>query len=450
MTDADSLNFVPPRIYVLDDVWKNPDAASRAERLAGRSPGSEVRTFSYDDLPDIVADESWDHPRKMGVMDSVPTPSLVLGLFRFDSEAVSETAARMEEAYAGDGSFPFRVAAGGGAFSFFCSSTPDFSCTDLAELRPNPEHVCRPQWRIHQGVGCPHQCAYCMRGDVIVSHVNTEDYIERLGNLLDRNPLQKTWLYDDGMDVLTLEPQLDTLAPLMRFFETTSDRYLIVHTKSDRVQALVEAGAPKNTIVVWSLGGTTQSRLLEKECGTTESRIEAARRCQDAGITVRYKFKPIVPVKEWRAEAEYAVDLALDRTAPDNVSMTALMWMDVDELRKCIRPQMLDSEFLDAAEAAVGEMAGSRNAPFPHRVREDIYRHYLSAIRARDPDVPVTISTESLDMWKALGSDLGFTPGSYVCGCGAGATPNLLTLNTNPWGDAKAALTWDGRPALDG
>jgi len=60
----------------------------------------------------------------------------------------------------------------------------------------------------------------------------------------------------------------------------------------------------------------------------------------------------------------------------------------------------------------------------------------------------VTISTESLDMWKSLGTDLGFTPATYVCGCGAGATPNLLKLQTNPWQDARAARTWDGAPAM--
>ena len=147
--------------------------------------------------------------------------------------------------------------------------------------------------------------------------MNTEEYIEKLGELLAQNPWQKTWLYDDVMDVPTLEPQLDTLAPLMRFFESTGDRYLILHTKTDRVDALIEAGAPKNTIIAWSLSGPTQSTVLEPRTGTTETRIEAARRCQEAGMTIRYKFKPIIPVKNWREDAEYAIDLALRTTRPE-------------------------------------------------------------------------------------------------------------------------------------
>ncbi|HNZ38930.1 MAG TPA: radical SAM protein [Candidatus Latescibacteria bacterium] len=440
--------FTPPRVYVLKEVWQNPQAARRAERLAASWPGIDVRTFTYDSLPDIVVEEGWDHGAKMGTMAAVPPPIPVLGLFRFDRDAIAADATRMKDAYKGRGSFPFSLAAGDGAFVFFCSSTRNYPVKTLNDVKPCPEHVCRPQWRIHQGRGCPHQCAYCSLGGYLITHVNTEDYIDRLADLLAQNPWQKTWLYDDVMDVLTLEPELDTLAPLMRFFERTGDRYLILHTKSDRVHGLIEADAPHNTIIAWSLSGPTQSHRIEPVAGTTESRIEAARQCQDAGMTVRYKFKPIVPIKNWREEAEYTVDLALRRTKPDNLSMTTLMWMDSAELTRCIPEELLDAEFLQAARNAHEEMKDSRVGPYPHAVREEIYRHYLRAIRNRHPDIPVTISTESLDMWKSLGTDLGFTPATYVCGCGAGATPNLLKLQTNPWQDARAARTWDGAPAM--
>lgn len=437
------LAFQPPRVYVLDEVWQRPETARRAERVAAACAGAEVRTFAYAELPDIVAEEGWDRGAKMGTMAAVPPPIPILGLFRFDADRVQAEAQRLRQALrerGRGGGFPVELAVGGGAFAFFCSGR--------AELAPNPEHVCRPQWRLHQGRGCPHQCAYCGLGGFIISHVNTEEYIDHLAELLRRNPWQRTWLYDDVMDVPTLEPQLDTLGPLMRFFQETGDRYLIIHTKSDRVDGLLEAGAPDNTIVAWSLSGPTQSRQLEPLTGTAESRIEAARQCQEAGITIRYKFKPIIPVPDWRAEAEYCVDLALSRTRPDNLSLTHLMWMKVDALVACIGAANLAPDFLAAAEAAAEEMGDSRVAPFPHHKRAEVYRHYLAAIRQRDTAIPVTLCTESLAMWRELGEAVGTTPGSYVCGCGAGATPNLMTLETNPWTDAQPAEYEDGRPVF--
>ncbi len=444
MTTGKPLGFDPPRMYVLKAVWDHPQAARRAERMAEAWPGIEVRTVSLDDLPDVVVEEGWDRHPRMGTLKTVPPPIPLFGLFQFDRAAVKADAARLQQAYKGKGWFDFELAAGGDAFVFFCSGTANFACRSTEDLKPNPEHICRPQWRLHQGRGCPHQCAYCGLGGVLISHLNTEEYIDRLADLVRRNPWQETWLYDDVMDVLTLEPQLDTLAPLMRFFERTKDKYLILHTKSDRVDALLEAGAPRNTIIAWSLSGPTQSRQLEKVAGTTDSRIEAARRCQEAGMTIRYKFKPIVPLKTWREDADYAIEQALSRTKPDNLSMTVLMWMDVAALKGCI-PEGLDERFVEAAEAAAAEMKGSNVGPYPHAVREEIYRHYLAAIRARDKAIPVTISTESLDMWKSMGEALGVTPGNYVCGCGAGATPGKKRLDRNPWTDAKAALTWNGQ-----
>ncbi len=74
-----------------------------------------------------------------------------------------------------------------------------------------------------------------------------------------------------------------------------------------------------------------------------------------------------------------------------------------------------------------------------------MYRHYIDAVRKRDVSIPLTISTESLDMWKSLAPALGCKLTDYVCGCGAGATPHKQRLDTNPWHDVRAALTWDGR-----
>ena len=52
--------FRPPRVYVLADVWQQPGAARRAERIAAACPGAQVRTISPDDLPQVVVEEGWD------------------------------------------------------------------------------------------------------------------------------------------------------------------------------------------------------------------------------------------------------------------------------------------------------------------------------------------------------------------------------------------------------
>ena len=74
-----------------------------------------------------------------------------------------------------------------------------------------------------------------------------------------------------------------------------------------------------------------------------------------------------------------------------------------------------------------------------------IYDHFIREIRKVDPDVPITFSTETLDMWKEFGPRLGYKPSDYICGCGAQAEPGLRRLTVNPWKVCKP-VKWDGTP----
>ena len=71
--------------------------------------------------------------------------------------------------------------------------------------------------------------------------------------------------------------------------------------------------------------------------------------------------------------------------------------------------------------------------PFPPDVRAEIYGHYVGEIRRRDADVPISLSTETLELWKAMAPALGATAVNYVCGCGPGSTPGRKRLAGDPF-----------------
>ena len=433
--------FAPPRIYVLEDVYGNADAAKRADRICSSFPKAEVRKFTYADMPEIVKEEKWYDRPQMGEYDEIPPLIPVLNLFRFDKDAVARDTKMMEDAYDGPGKFDFGTIASGHPFVF-----AKFAFGD--NFGPASRIVCRPCWRTHIGFGCPHQCAYCGLAKVMSSALNVEDFLEHLAKLIKRNPWQTTYLIDDAMDMLAIEPQWDMLPPMMRFFEKTGDRYLILHTKSDRAQALIDAGAPKNLIIAWSLSAKTQSSVIEPNTGNTAGRIAAGKACQEAGMTVRYKFKPIVPVKGWREECDEMMELLFSQITPDNLSMTVIMWKTLERLLRCIPADMLDPELLQMAEDASEEMHDNRLGPFPDAAREIVYRYYFEQIRKHDKNIPVTVSTEGTALWARMGKVLGVDPGNFVCGCGPTADPCMKGLPENPYVQARQAVTWDGKPAL--
>jgi DNA repair photolyase len=265
---------------------------------------------------------------------------------------------------------------------------------------------------------------------------NVEDYLHHLDKLMEAHPWQETYLLEDDADILCLEPELDCLGPVIEHFGKLDGRYVVLHTKSWNVDWMLNLKHNGNTIIVWSLAAPTQSTQIEPKTGTTEQRIEAARKCQEAGYTVRYKFKPIIPIEGWREEASQTIERVLTRTKPDVISLCVFMWMEIDDLKKRLHQHSLDADTIAAAEAAVEETKDTVTKPFPEDVRAEIYDHYLSEIRKWNIEVPVSLSTETFSIWRRFQSKLGMNATNYVCGCGPNAVPNRKCLATHPYRSA--------------
>ena len=421
-----------PAVYAHESVMSNPKYRARAESVVrSLKPPCEIITYRDEDLPGLIKDGGILRRRiAMGTLDKVDDPILLFNTFRFDGE--KEHAARIEVLKAKGlepDTYPQSLL-GVGAFRW--------ACYNLKDDPAREDKVCRPCWRIHFEEGCLHKCKYCGLGGLLVSMVNVEDYCAQLSKIIEKHPWQRTYLIDDDADPPCLEPELGCLGEIIEFFGTLKDRYLIIHTKTWNTAWMRNLKHNGNTIIVWSLSGPTQSRLIEPNTGTTEERIEAARVAEEAGYQIRYKFKPIIPVRNWREEASKTIELAFDKTHPDIISMCVFMWMDVNEMKRRLAPvlDLLDPECLKAAEEGQAEMAETRTKPFPEKMRAMIYDHYATEIRKRNASIPISLSTENWRMWRRFGKRLGMTATNYVCACGPMATPGAGKLSKHPFKSA--------------
>ncbi len=414
----------PPAVYAHESVMNHPTYRARVERVvASLQEPMPVQVYTDADLPRLIRDEGLLANRKpMNTLAEVSDPILLFNTFRFDDEA---GATRLVDSLADAGLSRNTALAGTGAFTWF-----------EVNLDANPaprDRVCRPCWRIHLQNGCLHKCTYCGLGGLLIAAVNVEDYCTHLGTLIERHPWQTTYLLDDDADPPGLEPELGCLGYLMEYFGTLDSRYLIVHTKTWNTEWVRDVAHNGNTIFVWSVSGPTQSRRIEPDAGTTEERIEAARVAQEAGIQIRYKFKPIVPVRNWREDAAETIRMLFDRTRPDVISLCCWMWNDVDGMKKKLPVELLDPDCVEAAEDNQEEMRGDMTGPFPDHVRREIYEFHIDQIRRYDRDVPISLSTENYRMWATLKVKLGCTPTNYVCGCGPQSVPGLKRLSCHPF-----------------
>jgi len=410
----------PPAVYIHEGVMENPLYRGRAEGvISALEKPVEPIVYRDTDLPDMVRGGLLENRKPMGTLEEVHDPILLFDTFRFDGKE-QERIAWVNEQLQDTGKKIGLSLAGGGAFNW--------ACYNLKEDPARHDKVCRPCWRIHLQEGCVHRCRYCSLGGLLIAMVNVEEYCTHLRHLMERHPWQYTYLLDDDADPPCLEPEMGCLGPLIEFFGTLENRYLIIHTKTWNTEWMRELKHNGNTIIVWSISGSTQSRMLEPRAGTTEQRIEAARIAQEAGYQIRYKFKPIIPVRTWREDASEAIRLLFEKTNPDVISLCVFMWMDVDEMKRRLGADLLDPVFLQAAEEAREEVKDTRAKPFPHWVRAEIYSYYLEEIRKWNKDVPVSLSTENFKMWAEFSDRLGMNPTNYVCGCGPQTVPRAKLL----------------------
>jgi len=198
---------------------------------------------------------------------------------------------------------------------------------------------------------------------------------------------------------------------------------LLYAGKSDNVNFLLDLDHRSKTIIQWSVAPATQSRLIERGTAPMERRIEAARKCQEAGYLVRLWFSPIIPVNGWREEYARMITELFAATQPDVIALHAFGWTNIDEMTGCIDPSLLDPWAVELARERRGEVEGRKYRPFPHEVRRTFYRFLIDEIRRHSPATPISLCLESPEMWQEFGDELGRMADGYLCTCGPTCSP---------------------------
>ncbi|MGD8238497.1 MAG: hypothetical protein PVH68_08105 [Armatimonadota bacterium] len=407
----------PENVYVTADVHDRPECAARLERMLACIECDSVETAADDAaLARIAAERGWARTAKWGTIKDRRDPDIVFTTAKFhDAERQRERAERHPDLRARD-------LLGYHTCWFRPDGEPEWR-------RSRKGIVCQSAYQLHSIAGCPFRCHYCGLGGLIRVLLNMEEYCGRLDEWLELAPDQRLYKWDNQTDVLCFEPEYGASNLLVDYFARSEHQYLEIYAgKSDNVDFLLDLEHRGRTILQWSIGARTQTDIFEEQTASMEARIEAARRCQEAGYIVRFRFSPIIPVKNWREENAELIRLIFERTKPDVISLCAFGWMDVDEARECLDCSLLDEDFVAAMEAAApfvrerGYTSGG-GRPMPHDARAVMFDFLIGEIRRASPDTVVALCLETEEMWRTFADRLGMTPGNYVCNCGPMSTP---------------------------
>ena len=291
--------------------------------------------------------------------------------------------------------------------------------------RPAPgAGVCQSALELHGAFGCYHRCAYCFCDPFFHVACDLESLAVALPGYFAQHAAQRLFKFDNFTDTIVLEPEYGASELFVPLFAKTPDRFLLLYTKSDNVEHLLDLPHGGHTIVNWSLSPPTQSRAIEVNAPDTFARIAAMRRCEQAGYTVRVRISPIVPLDGWQEEFRAMVDALFDSAHPDIVTVDILGWCLPEALADAMDVSLLEEPWRVELEKMMG--IGNRDAGkylFSHGLRAGALRFAAEEIRRRSPKTPVVICNETERMWATLADVLTGRPGRYACCCGPRSVP---------------------------
>ncbi|MEW6360230.1 MAG: spore photoproduct lyase family protein [Planctomycetota bacterium] len=429
----------PRNFYITDWAMADERCKARMENMMRGfgQPASKVQVIAEDEIEALVRKKDWvDLDIRQGRVPFTGDPDVVFNRFKWTSPEETKAIIERHEILKNSKGYTR-------GFLRMLYGCMDFFHLESGKGKRDQQVMCWQLYDLHSAYGCFHKCRYCRRGRVTTLMLNIEDFLDHVDDLMAKNPWQKVFRYDVETDCLIIEPEYGMCRALVEHYAKIPDRYIILFSKSDNIDFLLDLEHKGHTIMLWTMSTPTVSRQIERDTATTEQRIEAARKCQEAGYTVRFKFKPIIPIAKWREEATDTLEKLFAAVTPDNLSMEMLFFDKVAEFKELFDMSLFDPAFIKMMEEheASGKMTDHMH-PMPDDFREEVYTHYMNEVKRLSPNTRLSLCAETQEMWKRLGPKLGMNGKSFACNCSPIAVPGVTS--------GRVTTTDDGYAVLDG
>jgi spore photoproduct lyase len=234
---------------------------------------------------------------------------------------------------------------------------------------------------------------------------NVSDLIDEAEQLLSRH---RRFFFRIGTgeitDSLALDPYIGFCREVLPFFAEQPNLLLELKTKSNSVDTLLDLDPKDRIVVSWSMNPQKVIAADEELTASIAERIDAARRCQDAGYKLGFHFDPMIEYPGWENDYRDMVETifaAVDARRVAWLSMGVLR--QTPALRRTMRQRFPQTRLLS------GEQVFCPDGKFRYfqPLRVSMYRKMLQWIRGLAPLPPIYLCMESREVWEQV---FGFAP----------------------------------------
>jgi spore photoproduct lyase len=279
-------------------------------------------------------------------------------------------------------------------------------------LKPCPgtsRHICCGYYVVNAVTNCPMDCSYCvlqgyLNNPFLTLFSNWDDLLQEIEGFLamGRTPLSRL-----GTGELSDSLALESIFPISQFlvpFFARKDAILELKTKSIEVERLLSLDHRGRTVISWSLN--PPHVIAEEERGTAslEERIQAAKRCQEAGYPLGFHFDPMIDYEGWEKGYEEVVDSLFRQIDPKRV-----VWISMGGFRYPAQLKGIVEERFPRTGIFLGELFPGRDGKFRYLkgIRTEMYQKMLKWLKRVSPDLFIYLCMESKEVWEEV---FGWSP----------------------------------------
>lgn len=275
----------------------------------------------------------------------------------------------------------------------------------------SPGMVCCNYYVVNLIKNCIYDCSYCFLQDflqnnpVFTAFANPEDLVTELETVFKEHP-DRSYRVGTGelTDSLALEEVLPYGEVLVPLFNRYSNAVLELKTKSDCVEPLLALSDTKNVIVSWSLNPPEVAELEEKGTPGTHARLNAAKKCFEAGFKVGFHFDPIILHPGWEQAYQQLVDDLFDAVPPEGIE-----WISLGSFRYRRGLKTVIKERHPETRLFHSEHVPAEDGKFRYLrpIRQEAYDTLRQMIQKKSEALSVYMCMESKEVWEGV---TGHTP----------------------------------------
>lgn len=250
--------------------------------------------------------------------------------------------------------------------------------------------VCCGYYTIDIASGCPCDCSYCILQHYISNNPMTTIYVnieEILGNVrreLEANPSRNFRIGTGELsDSLAYDHITDYSKIIVSFFATQPNATFEFKTKTVNIGNLLSLKSRGRTVVSWSLNPQRIIDSEERNSSSLMERLDAARKCVDAGYRVGFHFDPMINYKGWEGDYREVVELVFKK-----VPHSCVAWISLGSLRFPKELKAVAEKRFPHSDIFCGEFIPANGKMRYFRpLREEMYRKMRGWISEKAPGI---------------------------------------------------------------